>query len=60
MKGYNMTEEIKKKALEICQFINNAKSECEDNKNLHDLFEDAFIKLDEIENDLYEKLVDNK
>ena len=53
-------EEIKKKALEICQFINDAKSMCDDNKHLHDLFENAFLDLDMIESDLYEKLVNNK
>ena len=53
-------EEIKKKALEVCELINNAKSICDDNKHLHDLFENAHIDLDMIESDLYEKLVNNK
>ena len=53
-------EAIKKKALEICQLINNAKSICDDNKHLHDLFDNAHIDLDMIENDLYENLINNK
>lgn len=53
-------EEIKKKALEVCELINNAKSICDDNKHLHDLFEDAYLDLDIIEHDFYEQLVDNK
>ena len=56
----DLNEDIKKKALEVCGLINNAKSICDDNKHLHDLFDNAHIDLDMIESDLYEKLVNNK
>ena len=58
--GDNAYQDMIKKALEVCELINNAKSICDDNQYLHDLFENAYLDLDIIENDLYENLIDKK